>query len=205
MAIACEFCEEFNKPGSWRTMKRARDYVLTPGLGSFVVGYALLIPLTHVTSMASLGREKLSEMAGEIEEIRSLISTQTGSAVLIAEHGSGACEVGASCVDHAHIHFLPTPDANEAMHRFLAVDGKATKLAQFYDLASTDMESYVYLSTTSDTHLIWPSDRFARQFVRRVVATQHQLGAVYDWREFPFTENMRATHKQLLNKMSSAG
>ncbi len=57
--------------------------------------------------------------------------------------------------------------------------------------------SYLYLSPRPGEHHVWPSGRFARQFVRRVCAEQWGVGELFDWRDHPFAAERDGTHAEL--------
>ena len=107
----CEFCAEFAVEGrSWREVIRFSEMILAPGLGCFVEGYTLLIPVRHVRAFADLTERHLAELQDGVENVRAAIERFTHMRTIVAEHGATVCDVGASCVDHAHLHFIPVID-----------------------------------------------------------------------------------------------
>lgn len=185
----CEFCIEFSA-GSPRLLAFG-DYFLLPTVGCFIPGYCLLVPRTHTLSFAEL----FACGSGRVDALlraRLLVTAQFGP-VIVAEHGSSACNLGAGCCAHAHVHMIPCQEPKRVAIAHEAVGGSPTRLDSVSALSTYAGQSYLYLSTEPGTTLVWTSGAFPRQFVRRVCAELIGQGNNYDWRDHPFTDNMNWT------------
>lgn len=193
----CEFCNEFLGEQSRydRTIKKFDDnYVLLTTIGCFREGYTLLLPVKHVMSYANLGKKELDSLAYNIELIRSAIQEEYSCPVILAEHGSGYHDLGASCCEHAHLHLIPVDHPNTILNYYQSVGGKATVFNDLSNIHTFSGVSYIYLSLSPKKHYVWSMNtNFSRQFVRKVCANIDGVGNNYNWRFFPFEENMSKT------------
>ncbi|MEU9706785.1 hypothetical protein [Streptomyces sp. NPDC047981] len=194
----CQFCTEFTPRESTTRIitETAGGWVLLPTIGSLTPGYCLFMPLQHLDAAADITPADLERVATETEQMRTLIQARYGP-VILAEHGPRDCELGASCCSHCHLHLIPVlnPDAITAAYE--ETGGPGLRLTSMTALPEAAEGSYLYLSPRPGEHYYWPSAGFARQFVRRVCANQFGIGAFYDWRDYPFTENRDRTLAEL--------
>ncbi|MFF9479557.1 hypothetical protein [Streptomyces sp. NPDC014733] len=190
----CQFCTEFAlRERTTRIItETAAGWVLLPTVGAFTPGYCLFMPVAHLDAAADLGPGELARAAAETEEMRALIQARYGPVVL-AEHGPRDGELGASCCSHCHLHLIPVPDPDAVTAAYERVGGPARRLADMTELPAAGDGSYLYLSPRPGEHHYWPSAGFARQFVRRVCADHLGVGAVFDWRDHPFTAHRERT------------
>lgn len=196
--MECQFCTEFAERGSGTRIitETAGRWVLLPTVGALVEGYCLFMPVEHVDASADLTPAELSGVAEDAERMRALIESAYGPTIL-AEHGPRGCELGASCCSHCHLHLIPVPDPDAIGAAYARTGGPGTRLRSMPDLPTVALGSYLYLSPRPGEHYLWPSTGFARQFVRRVCATQLGIDAYFDWRDHPFTANQAATFGRL--------
>ncbi|MFF3675932.1 hypothetical protein ACFYYS_18410 [Streptomyces sp. NPDC002120] len=195
----CQFCTEFTaREPKTRIITETTDrWVLLPTVGCLTPGYSLYMPLDHLDAAADVAPDDLPQVAAGLESMRTLIQNQYGPTI-VAEHGPRDCELGASCCSHAHLHLIPVPDPDAILAAYEKVGGPGRRLSSLVDLPAAAETSYLYLSPRPGEHHYWPADgRFARQFVRRVVANQLGIGEQYDWRDHPFTETRHQTYDTL--------
>jgi hypothetical protein len=131
-----------------------------------------------------------------IERLRDQIAGKFGPTI-VAEHGPGACDLGASCCTHAHLHLIPIGAADTVTDACRRVGGAPQVLGELAGLRALAGRPYLYLSPEPGVHLAWPAVGFPRQFVRRVCADILSMPDRYDWRDHPFEPTMRATLAQL--------
>ena len=193
----CSFCAEFARPGGGeRIITRDGDWVLLPTLGCFVAGYCLLMPIDHLQAVADLPAGQLHALEARIERLRSHLAGQFGAAI-VAEHGPGACDLGASCCTHAHLHLIPIGAAGAITDAYQQTGGAPEVLDELAGLRGLAGSPYLYLSPRPGMHLAWPAAGFPRQFVRRVCAGILGMPDRYDWRDYAFEHTMRATLTRL--------
>jgi diadenosine tetraphosphate (Ap4A) HIT family hydrolase len=192
--LDCDFCAEFasDRTGG-RIILQEADWLLLPTLGCFAAGYCLLMPIGHIEAVAELSQAELIWTQDLLERMRDLVGRHFGPAI-VAEHGPGRCDLGASCCSHAHLHLIPVgPDVGAVVAAYQRVGGPPRILRDLSELSTVAGEPYMYLSPTNRTHLLWEAAGFPRQFVRRVCADLLGLGDRYDWRDHTFPQNMKET------------
>jgi diadenosine tetraphosphate (Ap4A) HIT family hydrolase len=194
----CEFCAEFvHSEDGGRIIHRQGNWLLLPTLGCFVAGYCLVMPVEHREAVAELAEAELARLQDLLEGVRRVISGVYGQ-VLVAEHGPGGCDLGASCCSHAHLHCIPIgPRGDAVVAAYEGVGGPPVVLSDLADLSSFAGRAYMYLSPSPQTRLVWPASGFPRQFVRRVCAGLLGVGDRWDWRDHPFIEQMGHTLTRL--------
>jgi diadenosine tetraphosphate (Ap4A) HIT family hydrolase len=193
--LDCDFCVEFasDNRGGGRIILRELDWLLLPTLGCFATGYCLLMPIEHVEAVAELPQAQLIWAEELLERMRRLIGSSFGPTI-VAEHGPGRCDLGASCCSHAHLHLIPVGDhVGAVVAAYERVGGSPTILKDLAELSTVAGEPYLYLSPTSQTHLLWQAAGFPRQFVRRVCADLLGFRDQYDWRDHTFPRRMEYT------------
>lgn len=195
--LDCDFCDEFENNGKYtnREIARFRDkFSLLATLGCFRDGYCLYMPLSHRRSFAYIDKQELVTIESELDVIRHKVSTEYSAFTIIAEHGAGINDNGASCCDHAHIHIIPTNDPKKVFTQFYKTHSDLKILNSLSELTQYRDTAYIYLSCTSGQHFVWENaNSFGRQFVRRVCAEIDGVGPMFNWRLYPFYENMYRT------------
>ena len=194
-SLTCLLCDEFTDPAqpSARVVWRDDSVVVAPALGCFTQGYCLMLPVEHVSALSELDPRVLERVHRLAYALRGELTDAFGHPVILAEHGAGQCDPGASCVDHAHLHLIPVESCQSVVEAFEAVRPHEGELNSLRDLEALRGTAYVYLSPTPDVHLCWEAHGFTRQFARRICASQLGVGEFFDWREYPFPEVMADT------------
>ncbi|MFF3551935.1 hypothetical protein ACFYXL_00805 [Streptomyces tsukubensis] len=201
----CQFCTEFAARENTTLIitETAGGWVLLPTIGAFTPGYCLFMPLQHLDAAADAGSACLRQVAEETEAMRTLVQARYGPTI-VAEHGPRACDSGASCCSHCHLHLIPVPEPDAITAAYETPGGPGLRLPSLTGLAGVVDGSYLYLSPRPGEHYYWPSAGFARQFVRRVCADQLGIGEFYDWRDHPFTAHRRRTFAELTTDLHLA-
>jgi diadenosine tetraphosphate (Ap4A) HIT family hydrolase len=202
MTQYCPFCDEAadaDQSIKSRIILQKEGFNLHPTLGCFREGYCLYTPVKHYKSFAQLNKEQLAKLEKDLSYIRQVITDEYPPHTIIAEHGPGLNgDCGASCCDHAHLHLIPVDNPKSVFLNFYSCGGAPVILASFENLSNLKNKPYVYLSCISGQHLVWQNiECFGRQFVRRVCASLQGIGHLYNWRLFPFYEQMRLTRDRL--------
>ena len=194
----CQFCTEFSSTaeGGGRIITEIDGWLLLPTIGCFTPGYSLLMPRHHIDAVADATSPEVTKLQKSVEDIRAVITSEFGPTI-VAEHGPRGCQLGASCCSHAHLHFIPVPDPHAVNCAYQATGGPGRAISGLHDLVLVDHVPYVYLSPWPGTHLFWPADGFARQYVRRVCASLLGIGQHFDWRDHAFADNQDLTFRTL--------
>jgi diadenosine tetraphosphate (Ap4A) HIT family hydrolase len=206
MSEFCEFCIEFAAAG---TSSRSRiiwednELLLLPTIGCLRPGYCLLMPRIHRRSFAALDEDELSETENSLRCLRGRIAEKYGPTV-VAEHGPGECDMGASCCDHAHLHLIPLPGlVDPLVDVYREVGGEPRLLSCLGDLHRFSDRPYLFLSPQDDLYMVWTNvERFRRQFVRWATAKLMGIENAYNWRNYSFVHNMLITKAGLTEHLA---
>jgi ATP adenylyltransferase len=203
-ATACRFCARVAPLGGSGSLAdevlfESTNFVVTPTLGSLVEGWVLIAPKRHYLCFGAIGKELLSEL----DEVRKVVGSAMRAVYggfIEFEHGPAVEGQAVGCtVDHAHLHVVPTGDdliagldcSVSGQLRWHSVAGIA-EVARF----TTDGLPYLFFERNGEA-LIAAHHGLGSQLFRRVMA--HKLGRPneYDWRVFPFWENIERTVSSL--------
>ena len=196
---ACDFCAEFNSNADiqkGRIIWRTKNFVFLPTIGCLTPGYCLLMPIKHYNSFAELPERELFESFALLEKARSQISEDFGTPI-IAEHGSGGiCDKGASCCSHAHMHLIPVKP-EPVIDAYKKIGGDPFRISNIKELKEQEGSSYMFLSPSPNLYLVWYAAKFVSQFVRRVSSNVLGFEYLFNWKKYPFHENMIITKQKL--------
>lgn len=170
-----------------------KSFVITPAAGCFVLGYLLIIPKRHVTSIAQLSCEELIEIEGIKSKISSYYQQFYKVSATFFEHGTAdSNHVAPSCIAHAHLHALPlqVPIAGTFIKHYTTKTIVDAELPRNYATAN-----YLYISE-QDRILITSLQATCRapcQYFRRLAADCNSEKGKWDWRNHLYEENFLIT------------
>ncbi|MBA7656390.1 hypothetical protein ES703_64314 [subsurface metagenome] len=201
--MPCEFCDEFRHPFNSRfaqiyaplvknrVVAQRGNLVAMPTIGQLFPGSLLVMPMSHVETMASLPESALLDLSTFITDLEMVIGQN--SPVIAFEHGA-RCITGGGCgVYHAHLHLVPVPTP-------VSIDDLLPNKEdlQFSKLAtsiSTGLQSLMsspeyllfrdcdyrvrFLELSTLSHKRYPS-----QYFRRALAELFNLDRSWDWRTY---------------------
>lgn len=188
--MTCIFCnhEKINK----EVIESTENFLLLPALGSFIPYYFLIVSKQHADSISStLINDFIVEEFKEIKsKIEKFISQKTGGEYVCFEHGGAYSNTSGCCVGHAHFHILPASSENllDTVKKNLG-DPKSIKYENIY---KNEDSGYLLLEEKNKIYY-WPNPKIISQFMRRLIAQQCHIVNKYDWKNFPFYENMEET------------
>lgn len=209
-AIICSFCSEFLEEDFGNLFKYKCSnslfpnriiyendlFYLMPTIGAFSEGYILFVTKTHIPSMSYLAPSDLECLQNTINLFYSKIPLQYKNGfffehgeVLQSEYKSGCCE------EHAHLHYCPVG---------FDIFSHLRKEFQFYDLESLKNLSeiknsnipYLLVGNQDGFHYAFVKN-LESQYIRKIISYKIEIQEMWDWRIFPFTENMFRTYKNL--------
>lgn len=134
------------------------DYYVVPSYGSLCPGHVMLCPRDHKRSFRGVEGFKVYDA---IELVRSVLEKMVSSKIVVFEHSAGidgACR--SACVDHAHLHFVPT---KRRLLDYIAYP--AVYVKDYYKLPSVDV-GYTYLLDIDGSELV--IDVNESQYLRKV-------------------------------------
>lgn len=201
----CSFCKEYGDIDNIELNKNSKvisakdDYLLIASIGSLVEGYSIYIPKEHYNSFANLPQKELTKVRININRLRSVMSKVYNSKVIVAEHGTGNdVNVSSSSIYHAHLHLIPIENTKDFYPIFHKTGGRPIKIGNISELSEFEGESYIYLSLDEETHLIWTNtEKFIKQYIRWACAKVVGIESKYDWKIYPFEDNIKKTVKKL--------
>jgi diadenosine tetraphosphate (Ap4A) HIT family hydrolase len=159
--------------------------ILKAARGMLLPGYLLTVTREHITSFAELPSSELAEIDSLFTHVETELGEKFGTYFRF-EHGSDnvqQCRAGAgACIEHAHQHHIPAPDAAE----YILSQGHPDKhkldwqkLSSFEDIAAFRGAPYMYLGYAG-VHYAVADPGVPSQWVRRQVAKVRQLPE-WDW------------------------
>ncbi len=89
-----------------RGIAESRHFMAIPSISPIAPGHVLIIPKSHLTSLAQTPPSHRDEFVSFVEMLGERIKCQWGPTAFF-EHGVGECRTGGCGVDHAHLHILP--------------------------------------------------------------------------------------------------
>ena len=210
----CSFCAEINEEfGADNNEKTANRYkaiscnvnsssrviwendelLLMPTIGCFTEGYLLLVTKQHYFSIAEFVRNSdYKKLATTLSDIHKMI-TNLYNGCIFFEHGAinEHCKAG-GCNDHAHLHILP------AKGNILDKAKKHFEFTKHPDLDWAHKVSSQYLMFfDGNNYFLSIDDVVPSQYFRQLLAIEAGVGDKWDWRRYPFTENMMYTLERI--------
>lgn len=193
--IGCSFCKLDTSLFYNKIIEETDNFVITPGLGSLVPGYILIIPKRHVYCMTIFTKDVMREYESILEKYRQKFKKIYGKYPIIFEHGTpdpnGLC---ANCVIHAHTHIVNHNYKNE---QEIINKLNFIKINSLFDI---EKKNYIYYKNSEGTDYITYDFEPISQIMRIFLAEDLDMKEKYDWRSFPFEENIYKTIEDLKNK-----
>lgn len=166
-------------------------FVVIPTIGCFIEGYCLICTKDHYYSFREFlnnsGKEVFERFLAEF----SLVYKEVYGEFLLFEHGSYNKHMkGGGCSDHAHIHVIPSKD--------IIFDPKASGFeGSSQELWFNEIDGeYLYFRQSGNSFLNQQAI-IESQFLRRIFANILGVADFWDWRKYPFVENMQVTYRKL--------
>lgn len=191
----CFFCQELedrtsNLIKTNRIVWETKNFVVFPTEGCFQIGYLLVMPKQHFLCFGELDSEALTELEEILEKITVYVREKSGDECIIFEHGTRNIEkLTSTSIMHAHIHVIPS---KKELVPFLPDYCELCKVKGFSDLAK-ETDNYLFLRDVSGVNYIVKNDNYPAQFFRAVICKSMGISRYWNWRQFPFKENMLIT------------
>jgi hypothetical protein len=132
----------------------------------------------------------ISELVLEKQIIKEAIQRLYGS-VIFFEHGMSVCGRSGGCVEHAHMHALPsTANFREHLQRNFI----ETKIEILFDLQRFSKDTYLFYEDQQGQKFVYTAGHdFPSQFFRRLWAESVGQPDEWDWGVFIGHENIAQT------------
>ncbi len=191
----CLFCAVYDRSDNPlnpedSVLAESEFFFLKPALGQFVDGYCLVVAKEHYRTVAEMPTAAMRDLTLFYNLSISRLAQWFESPVIAFEHGA-ACpaERMGSCIDHAHIHLVPT-----SARANVSLEGLTEcALPSFEDIHRLAAEnSYLFYEVEGQKRLWVGAQHLPSQFMRRKLAESIELAGQWDWRYYPFRERVEA-------------
>lgn len=184
----CNFCDLDKSIYYNKILEETKNFFVIPALGSLVEGYVLIVTKEHINSMMELDDIILEEYNKLIEKYRNIYNILYGKYPIIFEHGTpninGLCT---SCVTHAHSHIVNHNYKNES--EIL----KTLNFKKINSINDIKYQNYIFYQNPLGENFVTYEYNPVRQIMRLLIAKDLKLEEKYNWRQYPFHENIDKT------------
>jgi diadenosine tetraphosphate (Ap4A) HIT family hydrolase len=164
------------------------------GLGAWVPGYVLLVTHSHFDNFSLVPDESHAEFISLFANIERLFLAEFGE-VTIFEHGAiDDKQQAGGCINHAHVHFVARSVnlCRELKQEFrpLAISNGGSLNRHLPRLETP----YLYVKQQDEEAQAFLVDRpIATQFLRQKIASKINMDQYWDYKLYPFEENVMRT------------
>jgi diadenosine tetraphosphate (Ap4A) HIT family hydrolase len=169
-----------------RVMAWSPQVVAVVAIGPLEFGNVIVLPRSHVRSLAHLEPAELREFELISEDLLASVEKCFGRAISF-EHGmpSDPTSPDESCIDHAHLQIVPTElDLLPYVENDL---GMGASIADLSDLSRyAGSEPYLYVrSSHSGRQTMFPLVSLPSQYIRKLYCGLTGRGGEWNWRRHP--------------------
>jgi diadenosine tetraphosphate (Ap4A) HIT family hydrolase len=168
-------------------------YVIS-GLGAWMPGYVLLVTHQHFDNFSQAPDETQPEFRALFSQIEQLFLAEFGE-VTIFEHGAVARgKKAGGCINHAHVHFIAKDvdlcrELRPQFPRIATANGAGA--SRHLPRLKTP---YLYVKQKDEEAQVFRVQRpLASQFLRQKIASMIQMDAYWDYKLYPFNDNIMTT------------
>lgn len=192
---SCTFCN-LDRSLTINTMiEETKNFCVLPGVGSFVEGYLLIVSKRHILAMAELNKKEKQEYLEIIKKYRNVFFEKYQQYPIIFEHGSPIREEhGANSIAHAHTHIMN--------HHYKEEEDliRDLKFVPMEKLEIDKKKNYIfYLSPTGIPYITYNFGKM-KQVMRFYIAKDLKMEDKYNWRQYPFMDNLIKTIERFKEK-----
>lgn len=181
---ACETMdtyEEVDGPGPSYLLARLPGVRILSDNAPVAPGHVLVVPDRHERSAALLGPD-LEVLQPILSALCRGLAAVFGKPVVVFEHGTGGHrQKYECCLDHVHLHAVPTTADVESYF----ADRRATVLARPAGPAGLRVladREYLYAQTDGRPGVAWDAGGHPSQIFRRLIA-EHEGVALWNWQD----------------------
>lgn len=180
-----------------RIIAETENFVVAATIGAFVEGYVLIISKSHyfsIAQMPSLCHKELQLLLGSVQ--KKIRDTYDRNSVCF-EHGESSCSrTAGGCISHAHIHVIPCDKPMIAEINYLGLNYR--EITSVVELARLCRNcAYLFFQDTSNKKYVFSGQIYPSQLFRQLLSSYYGLGDKWDWRRYPFIDNIEKTIERL--------
>ncbi len=207
--IDCRLCVAAKTKGKYgienTVLFESDHFIVIPTIGQFVEGWLMVVSKQHVLCAREHPYGELCELTDVLDYV-SIILREIYGEVAIFEHGPSRHRdiMAGCCVDHTHVHIVPCKDL-DVLSTSLPFNLKSkiniSELGYFRD----DHNGYIILQDRLDNNrysLYDVNAQIPNQYMRRLIGYIHGHSKTWDWRLYPFRENIERTVKVIFERSS---
>ena len=184
-----------HKEISERVLWETKHFYVAPSVGAFVKGYFLIITKKHYFNMGS--SNNLHELNDLVHALKKHILTLYKSKSIVFEHGSVQdSSSGGASINHAHMHVVPT---NDDLELEIKKTGILVPVKNIYNLLDYSNNPYIYYQNTQSYSYIIDILNPPSQYLRQILAKSLNVDDCWNWRIYPYKENIEQTIKDFEN------
>ncbi len=201
MAYCCELGKEYSLRRF--LIHETENFFINAALGPLgIEGYLLLSSITHYPSISSLPSGHFEELEKLAEKSVDILGKKYNQPVIMFEHGPNSCRTdnnGGSCIDHAHLHIIPTSTDIQACFNGAAdldnlrtfdywhiipylelMGGHQKDITNLNELPADS--AYLFLQQHGKRKIYLPDFGIPSQFIRQLVSADNYIeNPMYDW------------------------
>lgn len=190
--MPCKFCEigaGHHRGEADQPVIESDGYFAVSSIGGFVPGWTLVFPKEHRFNMSRDYRD--SAFIDFVRKVAAVVSKEYGRCVFF-EHGATKLNSQTGCgVNHAHFHIVPFSKSIEALAAAYRT-GYAWQVTQASEIEERcEGAEYLFCSdefSANPSGVMSMLENPESQFFRKVIASATGLGALYDYKKYPFEE-----------------
>lgn len=168
------------------------EFATVPTLGAILPNWLLFMPRQHHLSIAQMNPDARIRLFKHARlTMEGLSGREQGDDVAFFEHGAGNVGSLVGCgVDHAHLHAVPLPFS---LSDKLLREQDVVAVADSADPWSCVRTPEYLLCVDGAGAYVAPANESISQFFRRTIASEIGQQDRWNYREFPFAENIAET------------
>lgn len=190
--MKCPFCNLNEELVYNHVIEETDNFRIITGVGALVRGYIIVYPKKHVNYMLGFSSLVMNEYSAILEKYRNIFKNLYGIYPIIFEHGTpNLNDLSASSVNHAHTHIFNHNYLDEA--KIL----EHLKFKPINNMELSEKRNYIYYKNPRGVDYITYSFKPVSQIMRIFIAEDLGCKEKYDWKLFPFNENIYKTIEDL--------
>ena len=184
---------------------------ITLAIGQIIAGYTQICSLKHRTAATGLYEYETKEFCKMKKVVRATYREVYGCNGIAFEHGQvGSCLWGEDAeknlhdlCHHTHIHFVPVNvNIRHRIEEYLPEFYVVRDIWELKKIRENELQAgpYLYFEDEEENGYVYPVRNTAipRQFLRRCLAEELNLGERADWIKFPGIELFDESRRKLL-------
>lgn len=178
------------------------NFFVVPTIGSMKInGYLLICSKKHFISIGNTPEEYEAEINDILNLTRKILIEKYNQRIIVFEHGPKLkCNKGGGCIDHAHLHLIPTPvDIVNFLNKKFNLE-EINNFNKIREIYNKQEKSYIYIENHDlKKYVIELEFSIPSQYLRQIIASELKINN-WDWRINPDHETFKETIEDLKGK-----